>query len=254
MVDVKSVIASALANQNGNFDFSAALPGVKSSVGWYSPDGLPPDITGTALTGAELAGFAQWYYNTFGIYTSFGPQRAFFEDKFAAALWALYAAKKSITGTYGAGVQGSLHAQSIRPESLASFFTTPPAVVRDWTQSVSAGWTQKFFNFNNNNSSTTALLNTQNNIAMIVLALAEQNSVPGLQGLQFYDSGAKPYGVETTSLISQADEFNTYGLPNVVYVDKNKTAHIDIEFISTRSETLQPIGIQFVTSEYYVLE
>ena len=255
MVDVKSIIASGIARNTGNFDYTSALPGVKSTVNWYTPGAVPPSIEGTMLTGSELANFSQWYYNTFVMNTNDGPQRAFFEDKFAVSLWSLFAAKKSFSGTtYGFGVEGSLHAQSLRPETIASFFTATPAVVRNWTQSVAAGWTAKYFNFNTNFSSTTALLNTLNNVSLLVFGFAEANTVPGLQAIQYVDSGSKPYGIEATSVIGQAQQANLYNLPGAIYIDKNKTGYIDVEFLSARSETLMPVGIQFVTTEYYVSE
>ena len=256
---MRAIIGNALSNPSANFDFDAAIGGKRSSVPFYTETGRAPIPQSTQIAGNELSSFAMWYYNTFMYATQFGDKREYFAEKFPVALAGLFAAKNDFSGAlFGMGIQGSLHAQAIRPETVASFTGagSPAAATRTWGMSIATAgaWNVKYFTFNNNNSSSVGLLNTINNVSSVIFALGEYSTPAKLQAFQYVDSGAKSYGAEELAVVSFPNELSYYNLPGAIYIGKDKLGYIDTQFNASGNENLLPIGIQFVTTEYYVLE
>ena len=252
----------ATANNVYNFDDSiTAYAGDNASpTKFYSANGLPSIDPDTTVTGSELAAFASWYYTNYVLMTPYGIQRAYYLEKFMVALAGLYMAKSNIGigGEFGVGVQGSLHTQQIRPETVLdlTISPTPSADVTTWSRSVTQGWNTSFFVFNTNNASNTptALANTQNTVNFLVWGLIDQSIPSKVQAYKVIGPGSKNYGVECVNILNLTSQEEIIAFPAAFFVQNKETWSIDVEFNTAGTEYLIPDGIQFVNTQYYQLE
>lgn len=232
-------------------------------IKWYTSSGQPevdPKLTAMAQ---ELSDFASWYYETFMISTPYKEKREYFLEKFPVAVTGLFYAKSSVQsgglgGSFGIGVQGSLHAQLIRPESVFDP-NSPTTNTVTWQQTVSAaGWVTGYFKFNTTNSSVPTggsnLANTLNRVNFLVFGLADQSAPSKLQAYRVNGTGQKPYGVEVANYLNFATQDSLINFPAAFYVKNNEVWSLDLEFNSTGTTYIFPQGIQFVNTDYYQIE
>lgn len=235
-----------------------------SSIPFYSTNGQPDVDNNLTAVASELGAFASWYYNTFVISTPYKEKREYFLEKFPAAIAGLYMAKSTVQtgglgGTFGLGLEGSLHAQLIRPETVLDLTpASPPASdVVTWQQNVSAsGWSTSYFRFVTTSSSETpsAKANTLNRVNFLVFGLADQSSPSKLQAYRVIGSASEGFGTEVANYLNFSEQDSLISFPAAFYVKNNQVWSIDVEFNGTGSTYLFPQGIQFVNSAYYQLE
>ena len=223
----------------------------------YNPTVIGQDIAAQTLTGNELAYFAKWYLNNYVIPAPAGDLREFFDSKAAVGLVGLLYAKKNVSngGIYG-GTGNQIHTQQVRAiTATASGVNGGVTAQETWNvASVAAGWTTGFFNLDLTKSSTTSNLNLKDNVAMLLLGLADFAASSKLFEFQANENGNKPLGVGSNPLIFAPDDEKFFMFTESYIVPVNTKYTIDANFSAAGASVPVLIGIQYVSDVYYSQE
>ncbi len=161
---------------------------------------------------------------------------------------AMLAAKQSLGGVLGQ----SLHVRMIRP---ATVYANGATLVETWLKAaVAQGWTAAYFTINLNASSAIPAINTINNVAMVVIAVADLDVSAKLLEYQWYDSGNKPQGVENVTDLQVQHSTGIHPLRQCIYIDKDKVFKLDVNFAAAGESVPVLFGAEFVTDTIFTAE
>ncbi|MGI0067134.1 MAG: hypothetical protein ACREB9_01715 [Thermoplasmata archaeon] len=169
---------------------------------------------------------------------------------FVALATTAFEAKQSVGGNIGT----TLHVRQVRPVTVyASKSST--TVTETWDTSVTAGWNTSFFpiNLNVTNSSFKAGT-TQNNVAMLILAVGDLDASPKFLEYQWYDSQNKPLGVETQTELLVPGSTGFAIQKQSLYVDRTESFNMDANFAASGASIPVIFGAEFVNSNLFTSE
>lgn len=223
---------------------------------------VPPIGEGVALTAAEWKVLAAWFESQYAIVNGAAPLPFDATLDFGAVARAVQVAKlgSQLTGLLStdAGSGTGLFIQGIRPATVyaggSSLSISQP--VENWLATVATkGWNKGVFQIDLNLAGQSAdVLNTRDNVVMLLTAIAEPESSPLLFEIKIIDSGGVPRLLHTLPLLYSLENVNVYRLPFPFLITKNQTATVDINFTSTGSSIPTLLGCQIVRRAYYTSE
>lgn len=213
-------------------------PEFSASQFYPSPAQFDPN---TGLTANEIA-YLIWFYRNHWIPILQYRDIYDFTRTFGALVQAALQAKASFSG---ATIGSSLFIRGIRPETV---FANGGTAVHNWTTtSATAGWNSPYFTVNLNETSTTADINTANNVALLVIGIAELDTSRGIVAYKWFDQVGNGLGVRQAT---EAQMVSTSGLlpgEMSIYMDKNQVWKLDVNFATAGTFTVALIGAEFVT-------
>ncbi len=193
------------------------------------------------LTADEL-GYLIWFYRNRMVPILTYRDVYDFQRTFGALVQAAMQAKASFSG---ATIGSSLFVREIRPETA---YANGGTAVHNWqSTSVTAGWNAPFFTINLNESSSTADINTANNVAALVLGLAELDGKGNVVAHRWIDQQGNGQGVDQTTEAQLSASAGLIPGIRAYYLDKNQTWKVDINFQSAGTYSVAVIGAEFVT-------
>lgn len=254
-------LANGTANPNQSFTFRQMLSGIYSGnapgidvvvSGLYNKKNYSEAIYNQQLTGAELADFARWYYNSFVVPTTDSDLRYLFDAKFAVSLLGLLHSKHSFDqATYGSYPTGGIYTQEIRPVTV---YASGGTKIETWiSNNVTAGWNSSFWDINLKNSASgasDASINLQDNVEMMVFGMADFGASPKLFEAQFQENGSTPTGVKSHSLMFAKGNQNIVMFEQAISIPTNQNYTVDLNFSAAGESTPVAIGIQYVKQSY----
>lgn len=213
-------------------------PEFSASQFYPSPTQFTPD---TGLTANELA-YLIWFYRNHWIPILVYRDVYDFTRTFGALVQGALQAKASFSG---ATIGASLFIREPRPETV---FANGGTAVHNWiVTSATLGWNSPYFTVNLNETSSTADINTANNVAMLVIGIAELDSNKGIVAYKWFDQTGNGLGVRQAT---EAQFGSTSGLlpgEMSIYIDKNQTWKLDVNFSAAGTFSVALIGAEFVT-------
>lgn len=249
----QTVVNSYKANPGGNLNLAAlGLDNYADQV-MQQLYPTPPGIDNVTATATEWLELTRWFEDNYYLTLQAQTIRDLFLRSYALTAAAFLSAKTELTGILGS----TLFPQAIRPETFfAGIVGTAGPATRTWLQSgYAAGWNTAKWNVNNSLSgSATTILNTANQVAMLIFALSEGGVGPKVLAIQFKDSAGNPQGVHSFPFLNSQQNLSIYPLKRAYYVGKNLTLTADIELQSAGDTYLTPLGVQFVTPSYWTSE
>jgi hypothetical protein len=258
-----NLIATGLENPGNNYNlgqiFSSTglknpYEAARSAI--YNRTQINADIQNRTLTGSELAYLARWYRDNFVMPTLAGSVlEDFFVGKFGVFMLAALDFKVKQTGaTYGEYGDGQIHVQQIRPATAQVDATGAP--IETWNvANVAAGWNTGFFTIDLNNQSTTGVLNTRNNVAMIVFGHADFGPGKRLGEVKWFEDGVTPIGLRSHTFQMRAPDSEGMVLyEQAMNIPMSKKWTADVNFFTAGAAEPVLIGAQFVTEVYFQSE
>lgn len=222
----------------------------------YNRTQISTDIANRTLTGAEVAYLARWYRDNFVMPTLAGSVlEEFFIGKFGVFILAALDFKVKQNGaTYGEYGDGQIHVQQIRPATALVDATGAP--IETWNVSnVSAGWQPAYFSVDLNNQNSVGVLNTRNNVSMIIFGHADFGPGKRLGEVKWFEDGTTPLGIRSHTFQMRAPDSEGMVLyEQVLNVPLNKKWTADVNFFTAGAAEPVLIGVQFVTETYFQSE
>jgi hypothetical protein len=249
----QAVVNAYKANPNGNLGLANIGLANYADQAMQQLYPTPPGIDNVTATASEWLAFTRWFEDNYYVTLQAQTLRDVFLRSYAISATAFLTAKSELTGILGS----TLFTQAIRPETFfAGVVGVAGPPTRTWLQSgYTAGWNTAAWKVNNSLSgSSTTILNTANQVALIIFGLLEGGVGPKVLAIQFKDAAGNPQGVHALPFVNGQQNFSFYPLQRAQYVGKNLTLTADIELQSTGDTYLTPIGIQFVTPSYWTTE
>jgi len=221
-----------------------------SSIDQYLSNIVPsvPSIKDATVKGQEMFAFLNFWKKNFSVfmpYRDFGDE---FDSKLIGSAVALLYSKQAFQKDFGTG----FFAQQIRP---VTFYAPGGTTVENWIKSsVTAGWNTGVFAINLGYSSSTPVLNLHDYVTMYIFGIADFDPSAKVVEYQFYTATEK-YGVKQLYQAYYPDSITIGLLEQDVLAQKNATnLSFDLNYATSGSSIPVPLGIQFVTKDYYVLE
>jgi len=208
-------------------------------------------LEGVQMTAKELAAFIKVINSAYRVYYSNGSSNDNFIDYISPlAFVSLYQAKQELGGVFGLDSGSTLFASAIRPITFTAGNSTPQ---QNWNFSVStAGWNTSFFTVNTAISNTTTPdLNLYNNVTMVVFGFMEQSPSVKTLEVQFVTPAGVKQGVKDFAMNGLPGSTDILLLDESYYIGKNLKYTIDVNFTATGAIEFKPIGLQFMTSQYF---
>lgn len=249
----QAIINAFKANKDGNLGLASLGLDNYADQAMQQLYPTPPGIDTVTASATEWLEFTRWFEDNFYLTLQAQTVRDLFLRSYALTATAFLSAKTELTGILGT----TLFLQAIRPETFfAGVVGSAGPPTRTWLQSAYvAGWNTKAWNVNNSQSgSATGILNTANQVAMLIFALSEGGVGPKVMAVQFKDSAGNPQGVHAIPFVNTQQNQSIYPLKRAYYVGKNLTLTADLELQSAGDTYLTPIGVQFVTPSYWTSE
>jgi hypothetical protein len=233
-----------------NIDIQTVLKKFPATPAMMYPEFDTTKLSNVKITNSELANFIRVINSAFRVYYQNGSTNDNFIDAISPlAFIALYQAKEDLGGVFGLDSSATLFASAIRPITFTAANTTPQ---QNWKFNITtAGWNTGFFTVNTANTSSTANLNLYNNVTMLIVGFAESSPSVKLQEIQFITPSGVKEGVKDFPMIGLPGSTNLLLLDQSYYIGKNLKYTIDANFSDTGAIELKPIGLQFMTAQYF---
>ncbi len=233
-----------------NIDISTVLRKFPATPAMMYPEFDTTKLSNVRITNDELADFIRVINSAFRVYYQNGTSNDNYIDAISPlAFIALYQAKEDLGGVFGLDSSATLFASAIRPITFTAANTTPQ---QNWNFNVStAGWNTSFFTINTAFTSSTADLNLYNNVTMFIAGFEEVSPSVKLLELQFVTPSGVKEGVKDFPLNGLPGTTNLLMLDQSYYIGKNLKYTIDMNFTATGAIELKPIGLQFMTAQYF---
>jgi hypothetical protein len=218
-----------------------------------------PDVFPQSLAVDEWTDLIQWFDSQFSLFTQDQPYltptiQEFFAQDFPSIALSAMAAKYQLGNPKLGLLPGSsrLRPQMIRPVTV---FASGGTSIETWLQTAgAAGWNSSVWTIDTSITSTTKNINTQNNVALLILGIFEEEGAPLLQEYQWFDSSGASAGVESLALLYALNNLNLYRLAQPLYVGANSRVTFDLNYSQTGNTIPGVFGVQFARPQYATAE